>query len=59
MLCIPAWVTLLTIAGLSRAKYKENSEMMVRVTADAPKSCFNAKRLENSEIYPPIFLEEK
>ncbi|APS35451.1 hypothetical protein BVG97_07600 [Serratia marcescens] len=58
MLCIPAWVTLLTIAGLSRTKYKENSEMMTRETADAPKSCFNAKRLENADTYLRFFLKK-
>lgn len=32
--------------------------MMARETADAPKSCFNAKRLENADTYLRFFLKK-
>ncbi len=32
--------------------------MMARETADAPKYCFNAKRLENADTYLRFFLKK-
>lgn len=59
MLCIPAWVTLLTIASLFQTKYKENSEITVRFYGIRFQTLSQRKMPRECRCFSQIFLEEK